>query len=385
MKKLISMLVASALVLSMAACAKEEPADTKSTENTTTTVETQAPTDAPTEETTAPIAPVETTAPADVKWEMGEGATAVFYGKGSDEVKSALDAALTAANIDYTDVAGEDLAEMQKAVDNGAALLLVSLADTEKAQDVVDLAKAAQVPLVFFNCSVPESVVTSYERCALLETDDAQIGRTQGRLAGDFLGYNFDAVDRNGDGVISYALLKDDGTNIEATSCTTYAVDAANEMLAQYGRPSLFFYDASNLDDAVAVPAGGWTKESGKQVAKEILNNFNEATDSLVEVFFVNNEAAAIGVVEALQEAGYNTMGNWYVPVFGVGSSDELVELLQSGAMSGTVQWDATNMANAVCQMTKNLYNGESVFAGLDAEVDGTWRANVAYGTFTGE
>lgn len=390
MKKIISMLLASALVLSMAACAKDEPTETRPPEPTAPTateqVDTTEATEATPEETKAPIAPAKPTENVEVMWDEIKGDAVVFYGKPSDEVKASLDAALKAADISFTDVDGDDVSAISSAIANGAGLLVVTLSDTEKAQEIVDTAKAANVPLVFFNCSVPEAVVTSYDRCALLETDEAQIGRTQGRLAGDFLGYNFDACDVNGDGVISYAMLKDDGSSTEAASCSTYAVAAANEVLADsYGRPALFFYDAANLDDAISAPAGGWTKEAAKKVMQDMLKTYNEATDSLVEMLFVNNETAALGVIEALQEAGYNTIPNWFVPVFGVGGSDETIELLQSGAMSRTVLWDATNMANAVAQMVKNLYAEKSVFAGIDAEVDGTWRANVAYGTFTGE
>ncbi len=392
MKKLISMLLAASMLLTLAACKQEE--DLSQGNRETNGNETTSPTDdatTPTDE--GPTDPATTTAPTTsddnesgpVWEELGEGSVAVFYGKESAEVKTALDAALTNAEITYTDFEGESVTDIQAAVDQGAALLLVSLSDASKAQDIVNVASTAKIPLVFFNCSVPEEVVTSYDRCALLETDEAQIGRTQGRLVGDFVAYNFDSLDLNGDGKISYVLLEDDGSSVEAASCTTYGVEAANEVLSGSGLSNLEFYDSANAGKVIAAPSGGWTKDAGKKTMEDILKTYNESSKNLVELVLVNSDTAALGVVEALQAAGYNTMGKWYVPVFGAGSSDEMVEILQSGAMSGTVMWDATNMANAVCQMTRNLYNGSYVFEGLDAEVDGTWRANVAYGTFTGE
>ncbi len=47
-------------------------------------------------------------------------------------------------------------------------------------------------------------MVNSYENCAFVGTDAAEAGHMQGEMIGNYLLENYDAVDLNGDGTISY-------------------------------------------------------------------------------------------------------------------------------------------------------------------------------------
>mgnify|MGYP002514712968 CR=1 FL=1 len=64
-------------------------------------------------------------------------------------------------------------------------------------------ARERNVPVIFFNRSVDEAVVKSYDKCVFVGTDYEMAGHMQGEMVGNFLLKNYDAVDLNKDGKIT--------------------------------------------------------------------------------------------------------------------------------------------------------------------------------------
>ena len=152
----------------------------------------------------------------------------VFYYNYSDAyittVRNAMDALLEEAGITYNNYDGAgnqatQLDQINTAISNGTNLLVVNIVETsspDAAQQACDAAKNAGIPIVFFNREVENSVVDSYENCAFVGTDAAEAGHMQGEMIGNYLLENYDAVDLNGDGTISYVLFKGQEGNKEA-------------------------------------------------------------------------------------------------------------------------------------------------------------------------
>ena len=67
-----------------------------------------------------------------------------------------------------------------------------------------------------------------------------------------------------------------------------------------------------------------------------------------IEVVIANNDAMAMGAVEALK--AHNKAS---IPVFGVDALPEALALVKSGAMAGTVLNDADNRAKATFELAK--------------------------------
>lgn len=70
----------------------------------------------------------------------------------------------------------------------------------------------------------------------------------QGEMIGDYVVENFDTVDLNGDGKISYAMFMGQLGNAEAIYRTQFAVEDANKKLEEAGKPALEFFDPANTD-----------------------------------------------------------------------------------------------------------------------------------------
>lgn len=72
---------------------------------------------------------------------------------------------------------------MQTAITKGAKLIVVNIVTTgsdDAANGIVNMAKNAGIPVLFFNREVSNSVVNSYDKCAFVGTDAAEAGYLQG-------------------------------------------------------------------------------------------------------------------------------------------------------------------------------------------------------------
>ena len=341
----------------------------------------------------APAASGDASAPA------AAGNVAVFYYTYGDTyistVRTALDKVLTDAGVAFTDFdcKGEQNTQtdlVKTAIANGASALLVNVVETgsdDAAQNIVDAAKEAEIPVIFFNREVSDAVVNSYEKCAFVGTDAAEAGHMQGKLVGDYLLANWDTVDLNGDGEISYVMFKGQEGNPEAEMRTQFGVEDADAVLTEAGKAALKFYDEKNTDKYLVDRNGTWSAQASNEYMTTILSAYTEDNGNMVELIICNNDGMAEGAVTALNTAGYNTAadGAVTIPVFGVDATDAAKALIDDGKMTGTIKQDAEAMAACLGLLAGNTVAGEEVMANTaDYIVDeGCAKIRIPYGVYT--
>ena len=360
MKKVLAMLLAVMMLFALTACGESaSPAPAA-------TVAPAAADSAPTE-----AAPVEAPAPAEMK-------VAVFWYVFSDAylstVRAALDADLDAAGIVYQDFDGNNnqgtqLEQVQTAVTNGFNVLVVNLVTSGSADAAEQIIQAANgLPVIFFNRAVEGDgeehlVLDKHENVVFIGTDAPEAGHMQGKMIGDFLVENYDAVDLNGDGEISYAMFMGDAANVEAIYRTKFGVEDANAVLTAAGYPELVYFNANNTDKYQLDPNGAWSSAAGNEFMNTNLAEYSEANGNMIELVIANNDDMAIGAISALQAAGYN-LGDGTstkIPVFGVDATQVAQDAIKADTMTGTVKQDAEGMAAAICSEVAAVIGGTSV------------------------
>lgn len=379
MKKILALVLALVMAFGLVACG--------GTETTETTVAAAAEGDA-VAETTAAAAEA-----AGV-----DGEVAIFWYTFGDtylsSVRAAMNAAWDAAGIEYQDYDANNsqttqTEQIQTAITKGAAVLVVNIVDAssdDATQAIVDMAQAANIPLVFFNRSVSEEIVSAYDQAAYVGTDYTQAGHMQGEMIGNYVLENYETLDLNGDGQISYVMFKGQEGNMEADARTQYGVEDADAVLTAAGKPALVFYDEANTSKYLLDANGAWSAQQGQDLMQTLLSKYSEDSGNMVELVIANNDDMALGAISALQNAGYNKEGGKYIPVFGVDATDAAKEKIADGSMTGTIKQDAEGMANAVVVISQNLATGADKFTSIDeANVVGTWRVNIPYSAYTGE
>ena len=212
----------------------------------------------------------------------GETKVSVFWYDEADvylsTVRAELNKALDAAGVAYDNqYAGKDqakqLEQIRTAIAGGTNLLVVNVVnsgDPGVAQSVVDA--AGKIPVIFFNRAVGTdgSDVTMLQANAtacFIGTDAPEAGHMQGKMVGDYVLANFDTLDLNKDGKISYALMKGEEGNAEAIARTQFGVEDADAVLTAAGKSALVYFAA---DAACCIPQWDQLRISSRIVHRNL-------------------------------------------------------------------------------------------------------------------
>lgn len=293
------------------------------------------------------------TASVAVLW-SGDNAAAVV----PNSLINAMDRAMYIENIAYKHYAAAgdaaaQTAQAEEALAAGCTALMVEAVDAATAQSVVDLAKAKNVPVVLFNCEATAEVVASYERCAAVVTDAQTLPATYGAMIGQHIVSSLPALDRNGDGVVSYCPVGD----------VAALVAAADAVLTQAGYQPLSAVEGADMNSVLAAN--------------------NDEGGNMVELVITADDADALVVLGALQGVGYNSnrLKTHSIPVFTVGAdadasaftdtsamTDEekaqlvynVMNIIDGGRITGTAMEDYDGLAVAAAALTGTLLKGET-------------------------
>ena len=318
-------------------------------------------------------------------------------------VRTALEAAFEGQGLSVT--SKDSNANQQTQTDDintalvtGASAIVINMVESGAigtAETLMSTVAGYGVPVVFFNRAVSTddaeaaALFLGYEKSAFVGTKFDEAGKMQGTMIGEYVLANYDAIDLNGDGVISYVMFKGDEANQEAILRTQYGVENADAVLTAAGKPALQYYDAGATTKYLVDMNGTWSNTASFEYMSTILAQYNVANGNMVELVICNNDDMALGAVNALTNVGYNTgvEGDPVIPVFGVDATDTAKELIAAGRMTGTIKQDAEGMADAVAVITANMVAGRDKFEGLNPNygiVDG-WMVTIPYGVYTGE
>lgn len=300
---------------------------------------------------------------------------AVFYYSFEDsflsDVRVNLNDELTSLRVDYDNYDSENSQEKQnsqidEAIKGGANLLLVNIVsggDKEAAEAIIK--KAGNVPVVFFNRSVErmeetDSLFDQYKDVGFVGSQPGRAGYAQGELIGDYLAHNYDSLDRNHDGKISYVMLKGSENSPECDYRTQYSVESANAILKKWGRSELEYFNPDIKEKYQVDPDNMWSEKAAREIMKNNLTRYNDNNKNMIELVICNNDAMAVGAVSALSEVGYNkgTRART-IPVFGIDATETAQALIREGVMAGTKRQSSKGLAEALGAVSDGILTGK--------------------------
>lgn len=236
-------------------------------------------------------------------------------------------------------------------IEKNVDALIVNIVDIGAAESVIAKAKAADIPVVFFNREPDEAVLKTYDKARFIGTKPEEAGIIQGEMMAEVWGEG--GYDRNNDNVMQYVMLKGDADNPEAIARTEFSVSTLNDKGVKTEELGL---EVANWDNEKAYAAvEAWMAKDGDKI----------------EFIIANNDGMASGAISALQNAGYNSGdADKYIPVFGVDATDEAKSLIEKKEMTGTVKQDGEGMAKAVFALAVNAGSGKDFTQGTDYTYD---------------
>lgn len=290
---------------------------------------------------------------------------AIFYTSCADPytaaIRSTLDQALTDAEIPYANYCCEydpavQRQQIAEAVAGGCNLLIVNCAapgDAEMLQAIMDA--AGDLPVIFFGSDADYGdTLDAYENACFIGTDADAAAHLQGHMIGAYLLANFDTLDLNGDSVLTYAMLRGDGST-EAAYRTQYAIEDADAILTAAGRIALSYFDCDNHDK---YQLGDRSADTASSLMAQNLSAFTEANGGMIELVICNDDTMAQGAVQALNAAGYNRDSSTVIPVFGFGAGEDAKALIADGKMTGTIDPHTDAIAAAIANAAAAFKDG---------------------------
>ncbi|MXP66631.1 galactose/glucose ABC transporter substrate-binding protein MglB [Pantoea sp. Nvir] len=225
----------------------------------------------------------------------------------------------------------------------GVKSLAINLVDPAAAAVVIDKARSNDIPIVFFNKEPSMKVLNSYDKAYYVGADSKESGIIQGKLIEKHwkMSPNWDL---NKDGQIQFVMLKGEPGHPDAEARTKYVIDTLNkdDIKTQQLLMDTAMWDTAQAKDKM----DAW---------------LSSPYASKIEVVIANNDAMAMGAIEALK-----SHNKTLIPVFGVDALPEALTLVKSGALVGTVLNDAKRQAQATLDVAKNLADGKAATEGTN-------------------
>lgn len=346
-RKVVSMILATAMVASMAmGCGSSNSASTNAGTNNGAAADTGEQADAATEAADAGEAAADAASGdlADKKvgvciYQFSDNFMTLFRGELENYLVSK---GFSKDNITIVDGAN-DQATQTGQIDNfiaeGVDVLIINPVNSSSAETITDKVVDAGIPLVYIN---REPDATEEQRWAdnnwdvtYVGCDARQSGTFQGELIADL---GMDTIDLNGNGKIDYIMVEGDPENVDAQYRTEFSVKA----LTDAG------LDVNCLSDQV----GNWQQDQAQQIVANALGQYGND----VEVVFCNNDAMALGALQAIQSAGRTVGTDIYL--VGVDALSEALEDVIAGTMTGTVFNDHFAQSHSAADAAINYLTG---------------------------
>lgn len=248
----------------------------------------------------------------------------------------------SADNITISDGAN-DQATQTGQIDNfitaGVDVLIINPVNSSSAETITDKVVEAGIPLVYINREPDEDEQKRWADgnwdVTYVGCDARQSGTFQGELIGDL---GLEAIDKNGNGKIDYIMVEGDPENIDAQYRTEFSVKALEDA----------GFEVNCLTDQV----GNWAQDQAQQIVANALGQYGND----VEVVFCNNDAMALGALQAIDAAGRKVGEDIYL--VGVDALSEALENVLNGTMTGTVFNDHFSQSHSAADAAVNYLTG---------------------------
>jgi len=218
--------------------------------------------------------------------------------------------------------------------------LAINPVDRNAAGVLIDKAKNANTPVVFFNREPLPEDMKKWDKVYYVGAKAEESGTISGQLVVDYWKAHPEA-DKNKDGVVQYVMLKGEPGHQDAELRTKFSVKALE--------------DAGLKVEKLAEDTAMWDRVKGQ----EKMAAFLAAHGDKIEVVFANNDDMALGAIEALKAAGY-FKDNKFMPVVGVDATAPALQALEEGTLLGTVLNDAKNQGKATFNLAHVLAQGQT-------------------------
>jgi methyl-galactoside transport system substrate-binding protein len=245
---------------------------------------------------------------------------------------------------------------VNEVLEYGSNVMIINAVDRLGVYPLIEKAHEQGVSIIFINREPLKEDLLIYENLYYVGAKPEQSAIYQAEIVMDLFGgnsANLNELDKNGDNIIQCVLLKGEPGHQDAEIRTQKVIE---ELLS-----SGFSVEILSTEEAYF----------SQSIAYSKMKDFLEVDGNEVEVVISNNDAMAIGAIEALKEGEYFEDNNFdgvidreteiWIPVIGIDGLPIALDLIEQGYLYGTVFNDSESMAKAINELTFILLNDKDI------------------------
>lgn len=247
------------------------------------------------------------------------------------------------ANISITDGANDQAtqtAQIDNFITQGVDVMIVNPVNSSSAPTITDKVVGANIPLVYINREPDEDEQKRWADEDMKVTYVGADARQSGTFQGELILDTENKGDINGDGKVSYIMVKGDPENIDAQYRTEYSIKALEDAGVE----------VELLDEEVA----NWDQAQAQEKVQNAISKYPDA-----EVVFCNNDAMAMGALQAIKAAGKTVNKDIYL--VGVDALSQALDAVESGELTGTVLNDHISQSHGAADAAIDYIDGKEV------------------------
>lgn len=212
-------------------------------------------------------------------------------------------------------------------IDQGYDVMCINLVDRRSAATIINKAKNANIPVIFFNREPVEEDMNMWNKVYYVGAQAEQSGMMQGDIVIEKYKNNPSDVDKNGDGKIQYVMLEGEQGHQDASIRTEYSI----KRLVDNG------IKVEKLGSEVA----NWSRTEASEKVARWIEKYNDK----VELIISNNDDMALGAIDVLNKS---KIKNNMPLIVGVDGINDALKAIDNGEMTGTVISDAYKQGKAI-------------------------------------
>ena len=234
----------------------------------------------------------------------------------------------------------EQTNQIQNFITQKYDVLILNLVQASSAPEITDMCKEAGIPVVYINREPDATEEERWESEGLNATYVGCDARQSGTYQGEEIAELENKGDADGDGVVRYIMVQGDPENVDAQ----YRTEKSIERLSQ------------DIEvEELTKQRGDWDQTKGQEITANALSQYGDKID----VVFCNNDAMALGALQAIEAAGRTVNKDIYL--VGVDALVEVVENVMNDKMTGTVFNDYFGQAHKAADVALDFVNGKDV------------------------
>lgn len=219
-------------------------------------------------------------------------------------------------------------------------VLCVNMVDRTVSATIVDKAKQADIPVIFFNREPVEEDLYKSQDAYYVGTQAKEAGKIQGQLVIDAYKKSQKKVDKNQDGILQYVMLEGEESHQDSLLRSESSIAMMTE---------------NNVDmEKLARGSANWMRKPAYDFMTSWLIEYGEN----IEVVFSNNDEMALGAIDAIKE--HSSLEHGPV-VVGIDGTKNGMTAVREDELLGTVLNNQYKQARAISLLSYALGEKKSV------------------------